>query len=67
MSTVPADSAGAVAVIEVALLTVKEVAAVVPNFTAVAPVKAVPVMDTLVPPASGPLVGEIPVTVGPVT
>ena len=56
--------AGEVAVIEVALLTVNEVAAVLPNLTAVAPVKLVPVMATLVPPALGPLVGEIAVTVG---
>ena len=43
------------------------VAAVVPNFTAVAPVKLVPVIVTLVPPAKGPELGEIPVTVGAVT
>ena len=56
--------AGEVAVIEVALLTVKVVAAVAPNFTAVAPVKLVPVMVTEVPPAVGPEVGLTPVTVG---
>ena len=39
-------------------------AAVVPNLTAVAPVKLVPVMVTAVPPAVGPLVGLMPVTVG---
>src|SRR5439155_27006024 len=50
-STVPAAPAGAVAVICVALLTVKAVAAVVPNFTADAPVNPVPVMTTDVPPA----------------
>ena len=37
MSTVPAVPAGAVAVIDVALFTVKVVALVAPNFTAVAP------------------------------
>jgi hypothetical protein len=58
---VPADD---VAVIEVAELTVKAVALVAPNFTAVAPVKVVPVMVTDVPPATGPVVGEIDVTVG---
>ena len=63
-STAPALPAGDVAVIDVALLTVNEVAAVAPNFTAVAPVKLVPVMVTLVPPAVGPLVGLTPVTVG---
>jgi hypothetical protein len=63
MSTVPVP-AGEVAVIEVAELTVKPVAAVAPKFTAVAPVKLVPVIVTVVPPAVGPTVGEIEVTVG---
>jgi hypothetical protein len=40
------------------------VASLVPNLTAVAPVKPVPVMETVVPPAVGPLVGLILVTVG---
>jgi hypothetical protein len=62
-STVPVP-AGDVAVIEVAELTVKVVALVAPNFTAVAPVNAVPVMVTDVPPVAGPDVGEIDVTVG---
>ena len=35
-----------------------------PNFTAVAPVRSVPVMVTVVPPAAGPLVGLSDVTVG---
>ncbi len=52
------------AVICVAELTVKLAAAVPPNCTAVAPVKLVPVMTTLVPPAAGPDVGARPVTVG---
>jgi len=65
-STVPLP-AGDVAVIDVALLTVNEVAAVPPNFTAVAPVKLLPVMVTGVPPAAGPLFGEIEVTVGAAT
>ena len=64
MSTVAADSAGEVAVIWVALFTVKLVAFVVPNLTAVAPVKLVPVMVTEVPPASGPEDGLTAVTVG---
>ncbi len=59
--------AGEVAVIEVAELTVKLVALVAPNFTAVAPVKPVPVTVTDVPPAAGPDVGEIEVTVGAAT
>ena len=36
-----------------------------PNHTAVAPVKPVPVSVTVVPPATGPTSGEIPVSVGP--
>ena len=63
-STVPAAPAGEVAVIWVALSTVKLEAAVDPKVTAVAPVKWVPVMTTDVPPAVEPEVGEIPVTVG---
>ena len=35
-----------------------------PNFTAVAPVKLVPVIVTVVPPAVGPEVGLTAVTVG---
>jgi hypothetical protein len=63
MSTVPAP-AGEVAVIWVALVTVKELAAVPPNLTAVAPEKLVPVMVTLVPPDGGPVLGVTLVTVG---
>ena len=62
-STVPVP-AGAVAVIDVAVLAVNPVAEVVPNFTPVAELKLVPVMTTVVPPAAGPLVGLMPVTVG---
>jgi hypothetical protein len=51
-------------VIEVALLTVKSVAGVPPKFTAVVPVKPVPVMVTVVPPATGPDAGTTLVTVG---
>src|SRR6476660_6445319 len=64
MSTAPAACAGAVAVICVALFTVNVVAAVAPKLTAVAPVRLVPVMVTLVPPAVVPEVGETLVTVG---
>ena len=56
--------AAVTAVIWVAELTVKLAAAVLPNCTAVAPVKLVPVMTTLVPPVAGPDVGARPVTVG---
>ncbi len=51
----------------VALLTVKEPAAVAPKLTAVAPVKFVPVMVTLVPPDGGPVFGLTLVTVGAAT
>ena len=61
---VPAVPAGAVAVIVVLLTTVVFVAATPPIVTPVAPVKLVPVMVTLVPPAVGPLTGEMEVTLG---
>ena len=48
----------------VALLTVKEAAALLPKLTAVAPEKLVPVMVTLVPPDVGPVFGLTLVTVG---
>jgi len=47
--TLPEVPLATTAVILVALLTTNEVAAVPPNFTALAPVKLVPVMVTLVP------------------
>ena len=62
-STVPLP-AGEVAVIDVALVTVNEAAAEPPNRTAVTRIKLLPVMVTGVPPAAGPLFGEIDVTVG---
>ena len=52
------------AVICVGLLTVKLLALLAPNFTAPAPVRLVPVMTTLVPPAVEPVEGEILPTVG---
>ena len=61
---VPAAPAGVVAVIDVALTTVTEVAATPPIVTTVASVKFVPVMVTLVPPRVVPLVGDTAVTVG---
>jgi hypothetical protein len=64
--TVP-DPEGEVAVIEVAEFTVMPVAEAAPKITAVAPLKLVPVMVTTVPPAPGPEVGEIDVTVGAAT
>ncbi len=58
MSTVPAALGGEVAVIWLSESTVKVVAAVVPKSTAVAVVKPVPVMVTVVPPAVGPELGR---------
>ena len=49
---------------EVGEATTRPVPAVIPNLTDVAPVNPVPVTVTVVPPAAGPPVGEIPVTVG---
>ena len=63
-STVPAAPAGDTAVSDVLLATITPVAEVVPNMTEVAPVRAVPVTVTTVPPAVVPLVGETPETVG---
>ncbi len=50
--------------ISVSESTVTVVAGVVPKSTAVAPVKSVPVMVTVVPPAVGPALGLTAVTVG---
>src|SRR5665213_3667282 len=63
MFTAPTP-AGLTAVICVAESTTKLAAAVPPNCTAVAPVKALPVMTTAVPPASGPKVGTKPEMLG---
>ena len=63
-STVPADSAGEVATMEVDELTVIAVAAVLPNATVAPEVKPVPVMVTEVPPDVGPEVGDMAVIVG---
>ena len=59
MSTRPGVSAGETAVREVALMTLKLVALVAPNLTAVAPVNPVPVIVAVVPPAAPPL-GDLP-------
>jgi hypothetical protein len=63
-SMVPAGAGGDVAVIDVLEFTVNDAAAMPPNVTALALVKWVPVMVTLVPPAVLPL--DVPrlVTVG---
>ena len=65
-STVPLP-AGDVAVIDVPLVTVNDAALVVPNQIAVAPVKPVPLIVTLVPPTVGPALGDTALTVGAAT
>ena len=60
----PAAFAGVVAWIGVALTTVTFVAGAVPNNTSAPARKFVPVIVTVVPPAVGPLLGIILVTVG---
>ena len=64
MLATPADLAGEVAVIWVSLTTVKLLAGVPPKETSVAPVKPEPVIVTVAPPATDPLVGAMPVTPG---
>lgn len=61
----PARPAAVVAVIVVSLTTVKFATATPPKVTPLAPVKSVPVIVTLVPPAVLPLEGVRLVTVGP--
>ncbi len=51
MSTAPSLRAGVIQVIVVLFTTLREVAAIPPNVTNVAPVKFVPVIVTLVPPS----------------
>jgi hypothetical protein len=53
-----------VAVILVELNTLTLVAGMPLMVTAVAPVKLIPVMVMVVPPATGPIVGEISVRIG---
>jgi hypothetical protein len=62
--TWPSEWAGATAVIDVADTTVSDVAATPPNETDVALARFVPVIVTVIPPATVPLEGLIPVTVG---
>ena len=58
MPTVPAEPAGVVAVMLVALLTVTEVEATPPKVTFAPARNPVPVSVTVVPPAAAPLAGE---------
>lgn len=62
--TLPLVPAATTAVIEVELTTVYEVAAVPPKLTAVAPVKLVPVMVTVVPVPAEVGVNELMVGAG---
>ena len=61
---VPTLPAGVIAVMVVELTTVTLVAATPRIVTALAPVKSVPIMVMVVPPAVEPVLGEILVTVG---
>lgn len=67
ISTVPTPPGGDTAVIDVGLLSVKDVAGVAPKLTELVPVKFVPLIVTLVPPEAGPLFGEMDATVGAAT
>jgi hypothetical protein len=66
MSTVPAASGGDVAMICVSDSTVNAAAAVLPKFTPAAPVKLLPVIVTMTPPAVVPEEGETLLTAGAV-
>jgi hypothetical protein len=63
-STVPTGSAGATATIDVLEVTVKLAAAIEPNSTAVAPVKLLPVIVTVVSVSAGPFFGDTFLTLG---
>src|SRR5690242_17850397 len=63
-STVATLANGATAEIDVSPFTVKLAAYVPPKRTAVAAVNPVPVIDSVVPPDAGPMVGDMPVTRG---
>ncbi len=64
MPAAPVPRTGVIQVIVVLFTTLREVAAIPLNVTKVAPVKDVPVIVTLVPPAVLPVNGEILVTTG---
>ena len=63
-STVPAASGGVVAAIDASEITVYEAAASDPKCTALAELKPLPEIDTLVPPEVDPPSGDNAVTVG---
>src|SRR5260370_778368 len=64
--TVAAAWVGATTVIEVGLLTVKDVAATEPKLTEVAALRLGPLMTKVVPPAAGPVARLRPLTLGAV-
>ena len=64
MGTTPLGWAAVIPVIVVALVTLRDVTGVPPKETAVAPVKFVPVILIVVPPAATPTFGETAVIVG---
>jgi hypothetical protein len=64
IGTVPTRCAGVIASISVSLTTEKLVAGVVPKFTLVVPVRPVPVIATLSPPAVTPVAGNTAVGAG---
>ena len=64
MSIFPVLPGGDTAVMDVGLFTTNEAAAAMPKLTAVAPLRFVPEIVTLVLPDNGPLFGEIEVKVG---
>ena len=66
ISTVPVP-AGAIAVRFKVFCTLKLIASLLPNFTAVVLKRLFPLIETKVPPMIGPFLGEIALTVGGVT
>src|SRR4051794_8098931 len=67
MSTLPADSAGDIATIDVEDFTENDAASSLPNFTDMTFVKFVPVMVTAVPPLAKPLLGARLLIIGALT
>ena len=65
-STVPTTWSGVVTSMVVLVLASIDVTSVPPMVTEVAPLKLVPVMVTLWPPAAGPLLGVMPLIAGAV-
>jgi hypothetical protein len=66
IGTVPIVCKGVIASISVSPTTIKLFAGVVPKFTLVAPVRLLPVITILLPPAVTPAVGKAAIGVGAV-